>query len=281
MLSVLVFSACGLFPDLSGLAEKDAGVLDAPVTDASGDVATTDAPPDVITTPDGAATWCATQDAGYRLCADYDESNNVTQSFDSEGQVGVGGTLSISTSTFVSASQSAFGIANPFGPGQTSGDREIKALWALGATPGSISCTLQWDPVALSTTQNDYAHVISIGLYADSAGTQALVSYNVNMLATGQLVLLEYYPNQGSANATHVISSSIAVNTWRAVTLTFSATAQTYSASYGTSGTSGVLAKPVPSTSFASAEIGPAYFGGSTTTASPGWAFGYDNVICY
>jgi hypothetical protein len=183
--------------------------------------------------------------------------------------------------TYVSPAESALGIANPFSAGQTSGDRLQKSLWPLGSTPKAISCALQWDPVALSTTTNDYAHILEIALWSDTAATQSIVTYSVNMQGNGQLVMLEYYASQPLANATHNVTSSVVVNKWTPVMLSVSASTQMYSVTVGTLSASGVLSKPLPTTSHATLEIGPAYFGGNTTASSPGWTFGYDNVICY
>jgi hypothetical protein len=273
-------TACGLFPDLSGLegngsdgSTADTGSLDVQNVDVAQDVAAPDVTVD-------AGDWCASQEAGYRLCADFDDSLTAAQGFDLEAKQGVGGQFSLNTATFVSAPESALGVANPFDAGQTSGDRLEKSLWLLGPTPSTFECTLQWNPAALSTTPNDYAHVLELALWSDAAGTQSIVTYSLNMQVNGQLVMLEYYASMTSASATHLVTTSVAPK-WTNVVISISATAQTYSVTVGNMNAAGNLSKPIPSTSHGVVEIGPAYFGGDTDASSPGWTFGYDNVLCY
>jgi hypothetical protein len=272
-LALAVAPAC-LFPDVGNLGgEADAGVdAEAGAMDARQQ--------DTSPMPDAsvdAGPWCAAHDAGYLFCADFDESNMAVQAFDLEGQVGQGGMFSVTTSTFVSAPQSALGVANPFDAGQTSGDRLIKSLWSLGTTPASITCSTQWDPVALSTTPNDYAHVIAFELYSDAMGTQQIAYFGLNMLPSGALELLEIHGNTATP---HAVVSSVATGSWVPVTMTLSP-GQQYSVTVGTQNATGTLASPVPSPSHGTLEVGPAYFAANTPSSSPGWTFGYDNVICY
>lgn len=258
-----LITGCALFPDVSGLASADAG---------GGDVAPQDA---------GAldAGWCASQGVGVRFCSDFDESSSAAQGYDLESQQGVGGSLQIDTSSYVSAPHSALGVANPFGAGQTSGDRLSKSLWLAGATPATITCSFQWNPVALSKVQNDYAQAIEIALYADAAATQPLVTYSLNMLSSGELELVEYR-DASTAPATFPTGATILLGRWTNVSLSISSAQQTYSVTVGTTNASGSLSQPVPTSSRGALEVGPAYFAAATATPSPGWTFGYDDVLC-
>jgi hypothetical protein len=269
----LLLPAC-LFPDLSNLGGGDAAPLDAESNDA--------APvPDGGDAGDGgggdAQGWCASQDAGYVFCTDFDESTTASKGFDLETQVGQGGQFSVTTASFVSSPQSGLGIANPFAAGQTSGDRLIKSLWALGSTPATVTCTFEWDPVALSTAANDYAHVGAFELYSDTSATQQIANYSINLNGSGLLELLEISNNNA---VSHPITTGVSTGSWLAVTLSL-LPGQNYSVTVGTHSATGILSYPVATTSHGTLEIGPAYFAGTTTGASPGWTFGYDNVVCY
>lgn len=270
--------ACGLFPSV--------GDLDAPGADASVD-AITDVAVDAIKTSDanvetGSGDWCASQAAGFVLCSDFDQSGGVTQGFDiglEEVQNGTGGSFALDPTSFVSAPNGALGIANPFGAGQVSGTRIIGTMWPLGPTPKTLDCQFQWKPVALSTTANDYAHVFSIAFYSDAQQNDQLDSINLNMQGDGSLVLLEY----GSQNATHTVPIAITTSSgWIAVdvSLTFGASSS-YHLTVGAAVAPGsAFVNAIPSTSHTTLEVGPAYFGGATTSSSPGWTFDYDNVLC-
>jgi hypothetical protein len=272
-LSVSLVGGC-LFPDV--------GNLDGTGTDAEAslpDVIGADAPAD-IGGPEveaGTMDWCASQDAGYLLCSDFDQAGGVTQGFDIGLTTnGVGGSFNLDTATFVSSPRSALGIASPFSAGETTGDIIVADLWPLGTTPASLSCAFQWDPVALSTTPNDYGHVIEIALWSDAAATTSIVTYNLNMEASGELIMLEYGT---SLNQSHNVTSSIVSGSWTNVSLAL--TSSTYAVTVGNTMVNGNLGAPFPSTAHITVEIGPAYFAGDTTAPSPGWTFGYDNVICY
>ena len=265
---------CGLFPDLGALDGADAAnapdVLDAHANDV-------DAPD-----ADASGDWCASQQTGFRLCSDFDQTGGVTQGFDiglAEVPNGTGGSFTLDPSSFVSSPNGALGIANPFGAGQVSGTRIIATMWPLGPTPASLDCQVQWKPIALSTTANDYAHVISIGFYSDAQENDPIDSINFNMQGDGSLVLLEY----GTQTASHTIPITITTTSgWVpiSISLTFGASV-TYAVTVGGASAPGnAFVNTIPTTSHAELEVGPAYFGGSTTKNSPGWTFDYDNVVC-
>jgi hypothetical protein len=271
----LLLPAC-LFPDLSSIS----GASDGAPFDAANDSTPSDAANDTAvsdgSTGDGAG-WCASQDAGYRFCTDFDESMSAVQGFDLETTVGQGGQFNVTTTQLVSPPHGALGVASPFSPGQTSGDRLIKSLWALGTTPATFTCTFQWNPVALSTTANDYAHVAAFELYSDEAATQQIANYSINLNGNGLLELLEISNNNAVSHP--ITTGGVATGSWLSVTLSI-LPGQNYSVTVGTKGATGILSYPVATTSHGTVEIGPAYFAGTTTSPSPGWTFGYDNVIC-
>jgi len=274
LVAVSSLAACALFPDVGGL---DTG--DASPNDASHDAMIDGA--DGAITSEASGDFCTAQSA-YRLCSDFDQSGGVTQGFDI-GLVAVpngqGGTFTLDTNDFVSSPNGALGVANPFGAGQVSGTRIIGTLWPLGATPASLDCQAQWKPLALSTTANDYAHVVAVSFYSDAQENDQFASLNLNMQGDGTLVLLEYGPKTAQFNVPITVTTS---SGWLPVYLsvTFGSTL-TYSIEVnGASTGSHPFVNTMPSTSHAEFEVGPAYFGGSTTTQSPGWTFAYDNVVC-
>jgi hypothetical protein len=237
--------------------------------------------------PDGATgDWCALQPTGYRLCSDFDlPAQSVTDGFD-HGLVpnGVGGSFSLDTNIFLSSPRSALGKANPFPAMGTSGILLIGTLWALGPTPSTLSCTIAWNPRNLSTTTNDYAHVIEFGQYSDAQETMEPFTLSINMNGDGTLILLEYYRYDLSKNATHAIPYSVATGGWIPVRMALAVgiSATTYTVSVGGVQADGsTLSVPLPAMSHGTFEVGPAFFGGNTTAASPGWTFDYDNVVCY
>lgn len=230
--------------------------------------------------------WCAAQDAGYRLCDDFDGPGGVTQGFDI-GLVpvpgSVGGSFTLDSTSFVSSPHSALGTANPFGPGQVSGDRIVGTLWSLGPTPSKLNCSLMWRPVALSTTPNDFAHVLAVNLCSDAGCNSSVAGFSINMQADGTLILFEYYNNQPSLNATFPIGLTVKRGKWYPVSfsLASSGSSSTFRVKMGGVGPGGPTAAPLPATSSATFEFGPSYFAGTTTAPSPGWTFGYDNIVCY
>jgi hypothetical protein len=281
-------AACTLTTDLGGLSgagAHDAGALPDARSGEDGAPSSDSAPVDASsgeTTP--TADWCAAQDAGYRLCSDFDRpGDGVTQGFDL-GLIQVpnsaGGSFQIDPSAFVSPPNGVLGRANPFPAGGVSGTRLVGTLWALGPTPQAVLCTVAWNPQALSTTANDYAHVIEIVLYSSALEDTFVATFSVNMQGDGSLILLEYYPLQPSKNATHTIPVSVVPHAWIPVRLSIG-NGNTFDIAVGDGHTSGALAVPLPSTSHGTLEVGPAYFAGSTTASSPGWLFGFDNAICY
>lgn len=262
-----------LFPTSNFERGHDAGQSDGASADASVD----SRPP---------SNWCAARDAGYRLCSDFDQSDAVTQGFDLGAETvpgSVGGSFALDSTDFVSPSNSALGKANPFAPGQTTGIRLIGTLWPLGPIPAAVDCTLMWKPVGLSTTAQDYAHVVQIVFYTDAQQKSEVASLSINMQGDGAIILLEDYGVQSPDNAVHPIGSNITPNTWYPVSLSFasSASGASYQVKVGDKRSAGTLARVLPSNSYGTLEVGPAYFAGATTSPSPGWSFAYDNVVCY
>ncbi len=272
-------TACSLFVSLDGLSggatsQNDDASIDASPSDARAGDADADADASFADAPSGP--FCAAQEAGYRVCADFDESSNVVQSFDLASQYGVGGQFSVTTTTFTSPPQSALGVAFAYDAGQFGGDYLVKSVWPLGTTP-SITCDFDWQPVAVSTVANDYAHLMEVALWSDDAATQGIVTYSLNLQGDGSVVLLEF---GNTTNASHTVTSTITLGTWVHVQIAIDVGSQLYSATIGSANASGVLSTAIPTPSHGTIEVGPVYFGGATTSPSPGWTFVYDNVIC-
>ena len=114
-------------------------------------------------------------------------------------------------------------------------------------------------------------------MWSDAAATHQIVSYNLNMTASGQLVLLEFGTG---LNSEHPVTSTITTGQWVLVTVSL-LPGQTYGVTIGGATASGILAKPLPTPSQGTLEVGPTYFAASTLVSSPGWTFGYDDVVCY
>jgi hypothetical protein len=274
--------------------EIDAGAVDASVADTTRrtDAGADTNPSDTGTGPDRYVPpgddWCASQDAGFRLCSDFDLPDAaVTQGFDL-GVVpvpfGAGGSFQLNSMVSVSPPFSALGIGNPFDAGTTSGDRLEGTLSPLGATPTTIRCAVEWMPVHVSTVAGDYAHIFSITVFTDAAEANQVANFSVQMHGDGSLIFLEDYPPSIAMEVPHTIPAQVGTGTWYAVQIVLATSSGTaaYAASVGGVQTgAGMLAVPLPATSHLTLSVGPAYFAGATTTASPGWTFGYDNVICY
>jgi hypothetical protein len=231
--------------------------------------------------------WCAGQDASYRLCSDFDlPGEAVTQGFDL-GLVPngtAGGSFQLDPSSFVSSPHSALGVAAAFPAGGTSGDRLEGTLWQLGPTPPTFRCALQWNPRRLSTVGDDYAHIVALAVYTDAQETDQPLSLNVQIRADGSVVFLESYGSQLTMAYTVAIPIQVTIGSWYAVQMSFTTTgsATTYTVSVGgIQAPVGTLGVPLPGMSHVNLDLGPAYYAGVTTASSPGWTFGYDNVICY
>jgi len=265
---------------------RDAG------TDAGGDTGT-DAGADVRVDTglksdagtDAGVDWCASQDAGYRVCSDFDlTTGSVTQGFDI-GLVpvagGAGGNFTLDTSVFVSPPNAALGVANPYPKDGTSGINLDATLWPTGSTPTTVHCSAVWNPRKLSTITNDYAHVIDMVLFDDKTESKQIVYLGINMNGDGTIEVLEYYPTGGAGN--HVIPYTVPTDEWLPIDLSFTTSSgvTSFRASVDGTAVSGPLLLPFPATSYAILEIGPAYYAGSNVAPSPGWTFDYDNVICY
>ena len=304
-------AGCSLLVDTSGL-DTEGPLLDSsthdsgvPSADSSSSAQDSQAAAD-STTMDVAAfdggdsgappntDWCATQNAGYRLCSDFDLPDaTIGQGFNlgvSPVPYGEGGSFTFDPSVHTSSPNSGLGVANPFPPGETSGDRLEATLWSLGPTPPSVQCALDWYPRQFSTVAGDYAHVASLTVYTDAQGTVSDVNLSVQMHADGSLVLLEDYTTSAALDATHPIPITVATGQWYAVSMTFTTSGGTTSyaiavdsvQSAGTVGhASGTLSQPFPASTNVAIAVGPAYYAGGTTAPSPGWIFNYDNVICY
>jgi hypothetical protein len=295
-------ASCTLLTGVGSLHETscvvDCGSADvvetgeAKVKTESGSDSPTEGGTDVVTAdrdagPPVGQDWCASQDAGYRLCSDFDlDAEPVTQGFDL-GAVpvpfGEGGSFELDPKNFVSPPRGALGIANPFPAGGTSGDRLEGTLWPLGPTPAAVACSVEWNPREVSTVSGDYAHVFSITAYSDAAEADQVVNLSIQMHADGSVIFLEDYPDE-SMDANHPLVSSVAIDKWHAVELALgtSGAGTTYKVTFGgVEKSAGTLVVPLPSTSHVIFSVGPAYFAGSTSTSSPGWTFDYDNVVCF
>jgi hypothetical protein len=268
---------CYLNPSLCG---QDAGFEKDARSDSEDEGATQDG-----SRSDGGGGFCAMQnDAGYLLCSDFDPpAQTVMGDFETIASVGShGGTFSLSK-IHVSAPYGALGVANPFPAGGTTGVYFMSTLWTE-STPHSLRCSLEWNPQALSHVPNDFGRVVSIGLGRGSgdAGTEPN-TLDLNMLASGELVMVEYYPSFPSS-VTHDITSAITTKRWYAVELAVTPPSKylvtvTGEGSVDTS-IQGQLKYPIPSTSVGTIDVGPAYYDESTTEESPGWSFDYDNIVC-
>jgi hypothetical protein len=237
---------------------------------------------------DAAPGWCAAQDASYRLCSDFDLPDGpVTQGFDL-GVVpvpyGEGGTFQLDPKSFVSPPHGGLGVANPFPAQQTSGVRLEGTLWALGPSPSTVQCTLQWNPHKVSTVSGDYAHVAALGVYSDAQQNDQEANFSVQMHADGSLIFLEIHTTDTPMDVPHAIPIQVSLDAWYAVEMSFTTSAgvTTYSVSVGGVPAAGnTLVLPLPTPSHGAVAVGPAYYAGATTEPSPGWTFGYDNVICF
>ncbi len=255
-----------------------------------------DAPVDVGHTPtpdahtvdagsDANVDWCSTQTGAYVLCADFD-MGPVTKSFDlGLSANGVGGSIQTDPALFVSPPNSALGVADPYwANGGSGGDVLVGTLWSFGASPAMFRCAAAWNPQAVSTVGGDYSHIVAIEV--NNSSSDQVVNLSVQMHSDGNLYLLEDYPG-GAGDVEHALDVTVSLNTWYEVSMAFttSATATTFAVSIEGGPTmetaTGSLAKPVPAMSSGEVDVGPAYFGGDTDAASPGWTFAYDNVICF
>jgi hypothetical protein len=286
----LTESTCA--PDCGGTGEPfDAGDAKMEADAASSDVdAARDAPFDAAsdTSGDGSRDWCAMQDASYRLCSDFDLPDaSVLQGFDL-GLVpvpyGEGGSFELDPDSSVSPPQSGLGIANPFPSGETSGDRLEGTLWPFGPTPATVECTLQWNPHQISKTTNDYAHVAAISVYSDALGMDEAVNLSVQLHGDGTLIFLESYNSATMPDVPHPIALDVDLDTWYEVQMTFTTSkgVTSYVVRVNNAAASGsTLTQAIPLKSSMVLAVGPAYYAGNTDGPSPGWIFGYDNVICY
>jgi hypothetical protein len=236
---------------------------------------------------DGSVDWCASQDAGYRVCSDFDlPAGSVTQGFDI-GLVtvpgGSGGNFTLDTSVFVSPPHGALGVALGYPAHGTGGINITATLWSEGTTPRSVQCSAAWNPHLLSTITNDYAHVIDMVVFSDKTESKQLVYLGINMNGDGTIVVLEYYPQNPLISVSHDIPFTVTTDKWLPVVLSFSpgVGVTQYHGSVGGTPISGSLVMPLPATSYAIFEIGPTYYGGTNVDASVGWKFDYDNVVCY
>jgi hypothetical protein len=305
--AALAVSACTLTTSFDGLTGGPCatgcadGGLDG-AADAGADAwfeATADLPPDDAA-DDGDATgdgnaggdagslWCASQDAGYLLCSDFDRpGESVTQGFDL-GLMQVpnsGGTFQLDPSSFVSPPNAAVGRANSYGASGSGGAFLHGSLWPLGAAPATLDCSVQWSPVELSPAANDWAHIVALSVYSDAATQNEVFDLNVKLLSDGTLALDEIYQGSGPGQSVrHILPISIATGQWYSVhmSLTNGAGGTSYAVTVGgVQAPGGTLMHPLPASSHGTFRTGPAYYQGANTTPSPGWTFRYDDVICY
>jgi hypothetical protein len=238
--------------------------------------------------PDAGGDWCSRQEAGFRLCSDFDLPDaGVDQGFDLGFlYTGSGGGFAFDNGTFVSPPRSAQGSPMSFGPGGNAGVQLNGSLWLYEPTPATVTCSLAWLPISIPTTAGVYSHVLFLSFYASGDAGTSLRDIGINIMNGDELQFLDAIRANPSLSTTASFGPFVPSSPpkWTQVKLTLTAGSSgttTYSASVGGLTAKGTLGVSLEAMTHATLGVGPAFYGGGTLAFTPPWIFDYDNVICY
>jgi hypothetical protein len=268
-LGALAVGGCTLFTSFSGLT---GGVRDGAA----------DGPPGCS----GATRFCTTTDVKPYFCSDFDTPDaDLSEGFVRLSSGGVGGTSTLDSLSFVSCPHSARMTMFGFDAGQTSFESLVGTLWtSVTPPPPSLVCSFQWNPHALSSAVGDSAIFFKIDFFAApgvvvDGGQGVAVELRLAIKSTGDLLVLER-DLIGGSDSLHDFGVSPALDQWHSIVVeTAPSVGTAYTVSVDGKASPYTLGRLVPQDeSGLQIVVGPDTL---SNTASTGWDFAYDNILCY